>query len=316
MLFRAPLVLTALATGALVTLLPRDGRADQFILFDASFTYTWEDAVNSSPSKSHYYVNDDNHMNLDRPSDFTSPVNYRDGTIHIRMEVMDRPEGGQETGWALCYIPNEGGYGCPYTSYESTTGVFERDVDMHEFYNNETIGWESGIDRVDCVYTKDGSGSGHVSNFPELETLVAPITLRLTVIHVSEGATYDPIAAGFGGPGGSGGSGGAAGSGGSAGGGTGGASGGSTGGAGVGGMIVEMPTSGTGGSMAGGAGVPSVGGGGSGGAGGGPGVAPRAASPTSSGSCAIGRGSGSLFGGALFGLGLIGLARRRRSARR
>ncbi len=307
-------MLTALAAGALVSVLPREGCADQFVLFDASFTYTWEDAINSSPSKSHYYVNDDNHMNLDRPSDFTSPVNYRDGTIHIRMEVMDRPEGGQQTGWALCYIPNEGGYGCPYTSYETTTGVFERDVDMHDFYNNDQIQWESGIDRVDCVYTIDGSGSGHVSNFPELAELVAPITLRLTVIHVSEGATYDASLAGFGGSGGSGGSAGSGGSGGSSGsGGTGGASAsggtaGSTasGGGGAGGMSMQPPSAGTGGSAA-------AGGGTAGGASGASGASPNAQAPTTtSGSCGIARERSSGGFAALLAIGLAAFARRRR----
>ncbi len=34
------------------------GHAQQFVLFDATFTFTKEDADNSKPSKSHYYVRD------------------------------------------------------------------------------------------------------------------------------------------------------------------------------------------------------------------------------------------------------------------
>ena len=41
--------------------------AEQFVLFDVTFTYTKQDADNSTPSKSHYYVRGDN-LNPDRPS--------------------------------------------------------------------------------------------------------------------------------------------------------------------------------------------------------------------------------------------------------
>ena len=37
-------------------LTPTAGRAEQFVLFDVTFTFTKMDADNSTPSKSHYYV--------------------------------------------------------------------------------------------------------------------------------------------------------------------------------------------------------------------------------------------------------------------
>src|SRR5688572_31786946 len=89
-------------------------RAEQFVLFDASFTFTKEDADNSKPSKSHYYVRD-KMLNAERPKDWTAPIDYRNGTVHIRAEVLEKPEGGAPTTWTLCYIPNKGvkaGYGC------------------------------------------------------------------------------------------------------------------------------------------------------------------------------------------------------------
>ena len=63
-------------------------RAEQFVLFDVTFTYTKEDADNSKPSKSHYYVKGDQ-LNPNRPKDWTSPVDYRNGTVHLRCEVLD-----------------------------------------------------------------------------------------------------------------------------------------------------------------------------------------------------------------------------------
>ena len=119
------------AGGALLLFLPNDVRADQFVLLDATFTYTWDDAMNSKPSKSHYYVNEGNWLNKARPTNWMSPVNYRDGKVHIRAEVLEKPPGDQSAGWALCYVANMGDYGCPYTTYYTKTGVYERDVDMH-----------------------------------------------------------------------------------------------------------------------------------------------------------------------------------------
>src|SRR5258705_4364767 len=92
-------------------------QAEQFVLFDVTFTYTKADADTSSPNKSHYYVKDPK-LNPDRPRDWTSPVDYRNGTVHIRAEVMEKPARGENTTWTLCYIPNKGqgnGYGCTGT---------------------------------------------------------------------------------------------------------------------------------------------------------------------------------------------------------
>src|SRR5262245_22881286 len=99
---------------ATLLLVPSTTFAEQFVLFDVTFTFTKEDADNAKPSKSHYYVRD-KMLNPDRPKDWTSPVDYRNGTIHIRTEVIEKPDGGEPTTWSICYIPNKGqknGYGC------------------------------------------------------------------------------------------------------------------------------------------------------------------------------------------------------------
>jgi MYXO-CTERM domain-containing protein len=173
-------------------LAPRAARAEQFVLFDATFPYTWDNAINSTPSKSHYYVNEGNWLNKARPVNWTSPVNYRDGTVHIHVEVLEKPAGGQMVGWALCIVGNSGSYGCPYTPYYTQLGVYERDVGMHNFFNSETINWAQGVKQVDLVYTVNDSGSGHISNFPELKDLTTPTKVRIAMIVVSQGAKYDP----------------------------------------------------------------------------------------------------------------------------
>src|SRR5262245_46566424 len=118
-----------LASLSAITLTPSFSYAEQFVLFDVTFTYTKEDADNSKPSKSHYYVRE-KMLNPDRPKDWTNPVDYRNGTIHIRTEVIDKPAGGEPTTWSICYIPNKGqknGYGCTATVVYHEKGVYEQD---------------------------------------------------------------------------------------------------------------------------------------------------------------------------------------------
>ena len=87
--------------GMALLLAPPRGHAQQFVLFDVTFTFTKEDADTSKPSKSHYYVRGEM-LNPDRPKDWTKPVDYRNGTIHIRAEVIEKPAGGAPTTWTLC----------------------------------------------------------------------------------------------------------------------------------------------------------------------------------------------------------------------
>ncbi len=177
--------------------------ADQFVLFDVTFTYTKEDADNATPSKSHYYVHD---LNPERPTDWTSPVDYRNGTVHIRTEVIDKPAGGEITQWVLCYIPVEGtgnGYGCTGSGTYTEEGLYERDVSMTSWWENESIVWTEGIAEMHLVMKDADDGGGFTHLRPDPEHFF-PTTMRITMIQVSAGATYDPelVALGEGGAGG------------------------------------------------------------------------------------------------------------------
>ena len=172
---------------------PGIGRAEQFVLFDVTFTYTKKDADTSKPSKSHYYVREPD-LNPKRPRDWTSPVDYRNGTIHIRAEVLDKPPGDAPTTWTICYIPNRGrknNYGCTGTQIYSKEGVYDRDVSMKEFWENESIVWEEGIKRMDLVIKDDSGGRGHAHRRADWQKFF-PTKMRLTVMQVSTGAKYDP----------------------------------------------------------------------------------------------------------------------------
>jgi len=225
--------LAALAAGALITLAPKSSHAEQFTLFDVTFNFTWDDAINATPSKSHYYVKSDK-LNPQRPTNWMAPIDYRSGIVHIHLEVLEKPVGGQMQGWALCYVGGNS-YGCPYSKYYTEVGTYDNEVDMTKFYNNATIDWTKGISEVDLVYTINDSGQGHVHFFPELKDKTTPTKVRIAMVQVAKGSTYDPstlppgMGMGMGGGGAGGGSGisGSAGTGGAAG--TGGTSGGTSG---------------------------------------------------------------------------------------
>ena len=165
----------------------------QFVLFDVTFTYTKEDADNSTPSKSHYYVTGDK-INPLRPKDWTSPVDFRNGTVHIRLEVMEKPPGRAPTTWTLCYIPNKGqgnGYGCTGTDIYLEEGVYEKDVPMTSFWENESIIWSEGIKQMDLVIKDDSGGQGHAHKRSDHENFF-PTKVRITMVQVAAGAKYDP----------------------------------------------------------------------------------------------------------------------------
>jgi len=179
------------AAGLALLLTPTSASAEQFVLFDVTFPFTKMDADNSKPSKSHYYVKGDL-INPKRPKDWTSPVDYRNGTVHIRIEVLDKPAGGEPVQWSLCYIPNRGqgnGYGCAGTDRYTENGVYEKDVSMKAFWENNAIIWTEGIKQMDLVM-KDGKGvHAHKSLEPEK---FFPTRVRITMVQVSFGAKYDP----------------------------------------------------------------------------------------------------------------------------
>lgn len=162
-----------------------------FVLFDAEFTFTREDAETSTPSKSHYYLKGDR-LNPDRPKDWTSPVDYRNGTVHIRTEVLEKPPGGEPTSWSLCYIPHKGrknGYGCTTTGVYKEKGVFEQDVAMTKFWENDSIVWTEGIKEMHLVL-KDGKNL-HAHKRPDPEKFF-PTRVRITMVQVPAGSAYDP----------------------------------------------------------------------------------------------------------------------------
>jgi len=166
-----------------------NSEATQFVLFDQEFTFTYQDAISSSPSKSHYYITNEK-LSPTVPKDWTHPVDFRNGTVHIRIEVIEKPKGNEPTKWTLCYIPNKGKgnmYGCTSTVLFTAEGVYEKEVSMNEFWENEAIIWSEGIKQMDLVIKDDSGGQGHAHKRTDHEKFF-PTKVRITMIQVAKGA--------------------------------------------------------------------------------------------------------------------------------
>jgi hypothetical protein len=166
--------------------------AEQFVVFDVTFPFTKQDADNAKPNPSHYYVRGDK-LNPNLPKDWTSPVDYRNGTAHLRLEVLEKPAGGEATTWSVCYIPNKGqrhGYGCLGAPVYKETGVYEKDIPMTSFWQNDDIVWSQGIKEMHLVMKDSSGGSGHAHKRPDHEKFF-PTKIRMTLIQVSAGSKYD-----------------------------------------------------------------------------------------------------------------------------
>jgi len=70
-------------------------------------------------------------------------------------------------------------------------GVYEKDVSMKSFWENDAIVWSEGIKQMDLVIKDNSGGSGHAHKRKDSEKFF-PTKMRITMIQVSAGSKYDP----------------------------------------------------------------------------------------------------------------------------
>jgi len=185
--FRTAVLGLLLTVGTSAYAMPAPCRANQFVLIDVTFTMTQEEGMKT---QSHHYVRGAQ-FNPDRPKDWTAPVDYRNGSVHIRTEVLEKPEGGEITTWSLCYIPNKGqknNYGCTHTGTYKEKGVYERDESMTKFWENDSIIWSEGVKEMALVLKGDKNLHAHKRPDPEK---FFPTKVRITMVQVAAGSKYD-----------------------------------------------------------------------------------------------------------------------------
>jgi hypothetical protein len=62
---------------------------------------------------------------------------------------------------------------------------------MRSFWENDAIVWSEGIKQMDLVIKDNSGGKGHAHRRPDSEKFF-PTKMRITMVQVSAGSTYDP----------------------------------------------------------------------------------------------------------------------------
>ena len=183
----------ALLSTGLCLALSTTAQAEQFVLFDDVFLFELKDAT---ATDSHIMVNADK-FNKATPKDWTQPIDFRNGTLHIRYEVLEKPPGDTPTMWSICYIPIKGqknNYGCSSSPTYSTAGVFERDEDMTKFWENDSIVWSDGIKMMTLVLKAAGVQGKNKAHLQPDPSKFFPTKVHVTLVQVAKGSTYDASA--------------------------------------------------------------------------------------------------------------------------
>lgn len=170
--------------------------AEQFTLFDETFTFEAKDAVQT---QSHLYVKLPEQV-AHWPKDWTYPVDYRNGAVHVRVEVLEKPWGDEPTHWSLCYIGRKAAihgkpqYGCLSIPNYTKTGVYESTTSMNQFWNNKNIDWTHGIKEFHLVIkAKAQQGDNGMSHAHRRDhSKFFPTKVRIRLVQVSAGSLYDP----------------------------------------------------------------------------------------------------------------------------
>jgi len=174
---------------------PSASFAEQFVLFDVTFSFTKADADNARPSKSHYYVRGPM-LNADRPRDWTAPVDYRNGTVHIRAEVIEKPPGGRAHDLDASATSRTAGRGtataAPARSSTARRACTRRTYRLKSFWQNDAIVWSQGIKQMDLVIKDDSGGGGHMRTSGPTRSGSSRPGCGSPWVQVSAGSKYDP----------------------------------------------------------------------------------------------------------------------------
>jgi uncharacterized protein (TIGR03382 family) len=165
-------------------------RAEQFVLADVSYTHSAQ-----TTQDSHYYPD----LPADMPKDWTKPVDYAHGSVHVVLDVKTKPAGDAPTKFQLCFEGTPS-YGCTLQSPTYTkTGRVEWDSPFSSFWYESTVDWAQGVKRMPLILKDD------MNNKPAGDPKYVPSELHVQVTLVSAGAKFvappPPTAAGSGGGG-------------------------------------------------------------------------------------------------------------------
>lgn len=160
--------------------------AQQVVIFDETWTHT------ADIPDSHYTVS----SLPAQPADFTSPVDYANGSLHFRLDVFTKPT-AERTQMVFCWASRPV-YSCSGGPLYTETGRVEWDIPLNSLWHppEGTPDWSMGAagsmsgilkDDMNVKISADNVGAARSAMF-------TPTDLRLVVTMVPAGATYVPPA--------------------------------------------------------------------------------------------------------------------------
>lgn len=184
-------------------------QAQQFVVADATYTHSAQTTTDS-----HYKVE----PTAETPADWTSPVDYATGSVHVRLEVKTKPSDAP-TRFQICFEMKVN-YNCTdQVKAYTAPGVYEWDTKVQGGYRPGPVDFSQGILRTALILKDTNNVKPAPENVgAETAALYLPSDLRVTVTVVAAGSVYEPpdtTPAGGSGGGGAGGAAGSAGTGGS-----------------------------------------------------------------------------------------------------
>jgi MYXO-CTERM domain-containing protein len=123
------------------------------------------------------------------PASLRSPVNYAEGNIHVRLEVLSKPS-NLETLFTLCLHDASNITCIRYLPKYTAPGVYEYDQPMLGQYNYDVYDFGKPVSRV-ILAIKDGMERILDPSDPSYDSFF-PTEYRITLALVAKGAKYVP----------------------------------------------------------------------------------------------------------------------------
>lgn len=192
--------LVGIAAALTVTFAASSALADQFVAMDETWVHT------PDLPDSHYHTS----PSAQTPANWTSPVDYSQGTAWVYLEVQTKPT-AQPTKFQVCFEATPT-YACTDQSPTYTTiGTYEWSTPFANFWSppGTSVDWSLGVNKLACILKDTMNNKPSQDNVgPTVAALYTPTQVRMVVTIVSPGGTYvPPTPTGTGGAGGGGGAG-------------------------------------------------------------------------------------------------------------
>jgi hypothetical protein len=169
--------ISALLSLVAISIVSAAARADQVVVADVTYTHSADNTDDS-----HYRID----PKMGSPADWSSPVDFTKGSVHILVEVKTKP-GATPTKFQVCF-EGDPTYACTDQSPTYTeTGEQEWNSPFSRFWvpANATMNWKNGIDKI-ALILKD------TNNMPREEADYLPTELRVEIALLTQGETYTP----------------------------------------------------------------------------------------------------------------------------